>query len=59
MCPSAGVKLAPGNYSVLPYSTQGHIYLTCSAKRTSAFKIDLSNTYLTFTVRHPLYSGTR
>lgn len=50
-CPSAGVKLAPGNYSVQPYSNQGHIYLSCSTTRTTAFSIDLSNTYLTFTVR--------
>ena len=53
MCPLAGVKLAPGNYSVQPNSNQGHIYLTCSATRTAAFKIDLSNTVLTFTVRPP------
>ena len=50
-CLHAGVKLAPGSYQVQPNSNAGHIYMTCSTKRTTAFEVDLSNTQLTFTVR--------
>ena len=52
----AGVKLAPGSYTVQPYSSGGHIYVTCTSTRTSAFSIDLSTTVLTFTVSHGLVS---
>ena len=47
----AGVTLKSGNYSVTPYSGQGHIVLQCYADtRTSAFTISLGSSTLQYTV---------
>ena len=48
----AGVRLAPGNYSVTPVPAAAfHLYVLCSLNRTASFTINLANSTLVLTVR--------
>lgn len=48
----AGVRLAAGNYSVMPAPAAAfHLYVLCNLNRTAPFTIDLGNSTLVLTVR--------
>ncbi len=55
-CHLTGVQLASGSYRVLPFSTSGHIYMSCSGQ-TAAFEVDITGSALYFTVRNKLFTG--